>query len=62
MPVRIVAGILVGFAGGWAVSEAQRSNSEAEPAAQERGDPAADEPRCSSDPTVRAIQEQTGRC
>jgi MFS family permease len=59
LPLRIAAGILVGFGAGWAVSDARRSNSAAQPADAE---PAAVEPRCSSDPTVRAIQEQTGRC
>jgi MFS family permease len=64
VPARIALGLLVGFGAGWAVSDVRRSDSEAQPAPERRGGETTERPPpgCSSDPTLRAIQEQTGSC
>ncbi|HEY3019206.1 MAG TPA: MFS transporter [Solirubrobacteraceae bacterium] len=65
VPVRVALGLLLSFGAGWAAGEVRRPDrSRASPApapASER--PAADdEGRCSSDPTIGAIQKQLGEC
>ncbi len=65
IPVRVVLGVLVGFGAGWAVNDVRKPGGLVEPAKSlsDGGGPApAKEDRCSSDPTLRAIQEQTGGC
>jgi MFS family permease len=64
IPVRIVVGTLVGFGAGWAVNDVRKPGGLIEPAKSVSGDePAsAKKDRCSSDPTVSAIREQTGGC
>jgi len=64
IPVRIVLGVLVGFGAGWAVNDVRKPGGLVEPARSlSDGEPApAKQDRCSSDPTLRAIQEQTGGC
>ena len=64
VPIRLALGALVGFGAGWVVEDVRKPGGLVEPArtVSEQA-PAADEKgRCSSDPTLRAIQEQTGGC
>ena len=68
VPIRIALGALVGFGAGYAVEDVRKPGGLVEPAksetvGEERPAPAEEKKgRCSSDPTLRAIQEQTGGC
>jgi MFS family permease len=64
VPVRIALGALVGFGAGWAVEDVRKPGGLVEPArtVSEEAPPPDAKGRCSSDPTLRAIQEQTGGC
>ena len=64
VPIRIALGALVGFGAGWAVEDVRKPGGLVEPAKTVSDDtpPPEEKGRCSSDPTLRAIQEQTGGC
>lgn len=67
VPVRAVAGVLIGFGTGWLVGDAQQAPSAApsRPAAEQRQQAeraAGDAQRCSRDALVDAIRRQTGGC
>jgi MFS family permease len=68
VPLRIAIGALVGFGAGYAVEDVRKPGGLVEPAktetVSEEAPAGAEEQkgRCSSDPTLRAIQEQTGGC
>lgn len=66
VPIRIALGAIVGFGAGYAVQDVREPGGLVEPAktvSEEAPAPAEEKKgRCSSDPTLRAIQEQTGGC
>jgi len=67
IPVRVVAGLLLSFGAGWAAGQvtsdhSQASAKEATPAEEEPRPAEGVRPRCSSDPTVAAIQKQLHEC
>jgi MFS family permease len=72
VPVRIVLGVMAGFGAGWLVNEHGKSSQAdtpkqqldgGEPApAKQQAKPSSGDPCKSSDPTVREIQRQIGRC
>jgi len=65
VPVRVVLGLLVSFGAGWAVGQVQSDHSQASAKETTPAEPKPPEKatvRCSSDPTVAAIQKQLGEC
>lgn len=68
VPVRAVAGVLIGFGAGWLVSDVQQQTTSAAPSRpvaqqQQAQKPAAgDAKRCTGDALVDAIRRQAGGC
>jgi MFS family permease len=66
VPIRIALGAIVGFGAGYAVEDVRKPGGLVEPAKtvseEAPAPPEEKQGRCSSDPTLRAIQEQTGGC
>ena len=65
VPVRVVLRLLVSFGAGWAVGQVQSDHSQASAKETTPAEPKPPEKatvRCSSDPTVAAIQKQLGEC
>jgi hypothetical protein len=60
IPLRVAAGIVLGFGAGWLVGDAQRDSAPASPAETREGQPAAGD--CGDDPTLAEIRRRTGAC